>query len=274
MYSVTSAADPWLGLPDFGEFRVAPSGSQVASQLVPGERTHVIVTYGQSNAGDFGYGVPYTASSKVQMFNLRDGGVYRASDPVLGANGGVVAGALCSPWPRLGDKLIADGQCQRVIFACMAVGGTSTADWAGVGTYDVSGRIPYMIRRLKAAGLTPTAILRHQGEADPPLGTDRATYAARVRAEIKLFRDAGFACPAWVALATYWANVNVPGSATVGEVRTGQVLACSDALAIYQGPDTDQLGAAYRGDSAHMNAAGLDTHAGMWVPIIRSRVTL
>ena len=40
------------------------------------------------------------------------------------------------------------------------------------------------------------------------------------------------------------------------------------AGSIFTGPDTDDLGAEFRGDAAHMNPAGLNAHADLWIPKI------
>ncbi len=236
----------------------------------------MLVCWGQSNFGGFGNnsGGGYTpVSSKVDVFNWYDGGMYRAIEvgqPLVGTDGGFLTpGHYSSPVPRIADKLIAANACDRVILVLGAMGGTSTADWAS-GIH--AGRLQRIINRMKAVGLVPTCLLRHQGEADPPLGTDRDTYAFRVRAEIQKFRDEGFTAPALVALATYHNGINTPGSGPVTEVRAGQALAV-DGVTIFQGPDTDTLGAGYRSDGAHFNASGLDAHATLWVAPIIARAT-
>ena len=263
--NVVSAPDPWRNLPSVGEPGTAV-GSPRPVRLTPGERTHVAVIWGQSNSAQWGYGKPYVPGPKVEVFNWKDGGMYHAVEPLPGAQISVAAGAVSGFAPRLGDKLIAAGYCDRFIAIVCGVGGTSTYDWAAGGF--CATRIPAVIARMKAAGLAPSVLIRHQGEADPPLGTSRFVYRDRARAEVQIFREAEWDAPALIALATYWEGVNMPGSPAVGEVRNGQVMACSAELNIFQGPDTDILGATYRGDTAHLNELGLDLHAGMLVPPI------
>lgn len=269
--SVVSAPDPWASPPRLG-LPSAALGAPRPVRLTPGERTHIGLVYGQSNAGQWGYGAPYVGLPRCEVFNWFDGGVYHAVEPLPGGQTSVVPGAVGGILPRLGDALIRGRACDRFIGVYASVGGTSSADWAPGGS--CAGLLPYVIARMQAAGLQPSFIYRHQGEAEPSIGTDRNTYRDRIRAEVALFRAAGWTAPVLVAVTSWWRGVNIPGSPLVEETRAGQILARSDALGIFAGPDTDTLNTDIsRGDSAHFNATGNFEHAAMLAPFVVARAT-
>ncbi|MDO5895131.1 sialate O-acetylesterase [Agrobacterium sp. Azo12] len=263
-----------LFLDDPRRFIAHPSGStffslqdelrgktQVPAQLVSGENTAVIVVLGQSNAGNHCGGAHAASSNKVHNFNLQNGGMYLASDPLLGATG--PSGCFAT---FLGDKLIADGRYQRVILAPMSINATLASDWAAAGVFSQNIRV--MCRRLAASGLPPTMVLYHQGESDNAEGTSAATITAALRSMVDVFRSEGVTAPVFIALASTWA-----GYSNNAAVRAGQAAAVNGGLGIYQGPDTDTIGPAYR-DSVHFLATGSQMHADLWASTIVSHFGL
>src|SRR4051812_1788685 len=70
----------------------------VDKKILRSDSIGVILTLGQSNASNFGQG-KYECHNKV--FNYFDGNVYKAKEPLLGADG-----VNCSVWTRLADMLI------------------------------------------------------------------------------------------------------------------------------------------------------------------------
>src|SRR6202162_5064677 len=84
--------------------------------VISGDRRRpaVIITLGQSTAGNHGLGL-YKARNRVYNFSPDDGCCYHATDPLLGASG---AGANFAT--RLGDMLIGQKLFDRVIIAPIA----------------------------------------------------------------------------------------------------------------------------------------------------------
>jgi hypothetical protein len=226
-------------------------GRTVANPTVDGS-TAVLVITGQSNHGNYSAsGSPFTPTNAANIFNFNqcDGGTYLAVEPLLG-NDYVDNGVAI----RLADALITGGKFTKVILCPMAVGGTSSAQWAAGGA--VHGRIGAMASRLRHAHLTPTRVLRHQGESDSGAGVSQATYAANLASEIAEFRAQGITCPIWVCQATY-------PNASSG-IRAAQA-AAANGVDVFLGPDTDTLTTGKRaGDGVHFNTSGLADFSTLW----------
>ncbi len=226
-----------------------------ASEGKPQPRVMVALVFGQSNAGNWG------ESRRVagpRVFNFFRGRYERARDPLPGADG--QGGSV---WTRLGDKLIAAGLYDRVVFVPAAIGATEIAEWAPGGRLHQD--LLRNVRAARRARLTFTHLLWHQGESDAVLGTSAEDYQARFLAMLAAIRALGVNAPAFVAVATRC------GQYPPNEViRSAQRSLVNPALGIFAGPDTDQLGPEYRYDGCHFSEHGLDMHAQMWLEVIRA----
>lgn len=234
---------------------------RVSAKLDPGEETAVMILVGQSLAGNWNDAAYTPTNTKVENFNIFDGGVYRCSGgPLLGCDGGMKSNGtpLSNIFPRVGDKLIDAEHFDRVIFAPMALGGSAINVWLG----PAAERILVMKRRLDAAGLAATHILFSGGETDAALGTSQATCEANLLSVLAAFRTVGIDAPMWVARET-WASGSQPAGAAA--VRAAQA-AVVDNVDIFAGPDLDTLNNTNRDDTeTHFNATGADAAAGLWL---------
>ena len=223
--------------------------------------TAVIVTLGQSNAANYAL-MRYTPKHDVRNFDLYNGRCYKAEDPLLGASG--TLGNFAGP---LGDLLIERGLYARAIIAPIAMGGSTVEQWADEGRFNR--RILVLIRRLFDAGLTPTAILWHQGEGDSGIGDSHGRqYRKNLLEVIVTFRTYGISAPFFVALATKCGGYPRPGG---DNIREGQASAVNPLDNVFLGPDTDTLGDEYRDkEHCHFNAAGLVRHASMWADVLQA----
>jgi len=233
--------------------------TKVPCRAEPGDA--VIVTLGQSNAANYAL-TRYTPKHDVLNFDLYDGSCYMARDPLLGASG--TMGNFAGP---LADLLIERGLYRRVIIASIAMGGSTVEQWADEGMFNR--RILVLIRRLFDAGLTPTQILWHQGEADSGVGDSHGRqYRKNLTEVIATFRSYGISAPFFVALATKCGAYPRPNG---DNIRAGQVSAGNPLENVFLGPDTDTLGDEYRDkDRCHFNAAGLLRHAAMWADVLQA----
>jgi hypothetical protein len=240
-------------------FRNITGRTRVSALLAGGENTAVIIVTGQSNAAN-NVDTKYTPSnSKVENLNLWDGGIYRADDAMLGTD---AIGTLGDgSWiGRLGDKLITDDTYDRVIFAPIAINGSSAEQWAANG--DCNHRIAAVCARLLSLQLTPTFIISMQGEQDNNLGTTANNYRDRKRSEVATYRQCGVTAPYFVGGCTWRAGA---ASATV---QSGQALATDAGLGIFAGANTDTLNNTYRQDTTHFTASGADAVADLWQDVI------
>jgi hypothetical protein len=90
----------------------------------------VFVIAGQSNAANHGEG-RFTAGNNVFNFNLFDGQLYHAADPLLGATGNDG-----SPWCLLGDRLVAAGFASSIVLCPILSAGR--ASWTGPQAGDIT----------------------------------------------------------------------------------------------------------------------------------------
>jgi hypothetical protein len=210
-----------------------------------------MLTFGQSNAANDGES-GYVNGGGVYNFNHFDGRCYAARDPLLGASG---RGG--SVWTRLGDKLIAAGVFEQVLFVPLAVGGTAIADWVpGSGLFD---RIVDTRQQLAEHGLEVTHLLWHQGETDAGAGTSAGEYFTRFRKMESGVRALGIEAPLYVAVASLCWN---QGDEEIREAQRRIIRTLPNAFA---GPDTDTLDRfTWRRDLCHFSAAGLEEHARLW----------
>jgi len=218
-------------------------------------RTMVALVFGQSNAANYGES-RHTADRRVSV--LFGGRFYPAADPLPGADG---AGG--SVWTRLGDDLLADGQYDRVIFVPAAVGGTEIAEW----TPEVEKHFTLVedaIEGAHAAGLKFTHLLWHQGESDAYLKIDPTSYRVRFMSMLKRIRELGVDAPIYVAVAT-----RCGPNGENADIRWVQRDMVNHDLRIWQGPDTDALGAEFRHDGCHFSTRGLEEAARLWVRYLR-----
>ena len=230
-----------------------PSG--VAARSIPAAQPHkprvmVALVFGQSNAANFGE-ERHVAGPNV--FNLYKGRLYRARDPLRGANG--EGGSV---WTRLADRLIAEGLFDSVILVPAAIGGTEIARWTPDG--ELHPLILRAIEDVQRRRLKFTHLLWHQGESDAVLFTSRADYRQRFLAMLASIREHGVDAPVFVATATRCGQYPVNP-----DIQQAQRELVDFTLGILPGPNTDLLDETFRYDTCHFSKEGLDAHALMWL---------
>jgi hypothetical protein len=223
---------------------------EVEREVLAGKRVIVALVIGQSNAGNSGESA-VDAGDGVYAFH--EGRIYTARDPLPGATGS--GGTV---WTRLGPKLLERGVADAVVFAPVVVGGTPIERWAPGG--DLHPTILSAVDALFRAGLPPTHILWHQGESDADRDTPADRYVERFQSILQALRERGADAPAYVALATH-CRLHRPDPA----IRQAQRALVDATAGVFAGPDTDQLGYAYRYDGCHFTDEGLEAHADLWL---------
>ncbi len=223
------------------------------SEFSNAENTAILLTFGQSNSGNWGEG-SYPASSNVGNFNFLDGQCYQAKDPLLGSDGN-----MGSVWGRVGDKLIESGQYQKVLVAPFGIGGTAISEWQPDGR--LHPRISAAFNALTEAGIEPTHVLWHQGESDatPTATTTADEYTAQFSAMVESMRETGINAPIYPAVATICFNKGKE------DIRTAQIELPNLLPNVFPGANTDNLSSIFdRRDFCHFSEQGLDAHAQLW----------
>lgn len=229
--------------------------------LNPMVRNLVIVAAGQSNitnAAPSAY-TP-TNGSKIDNFNIYDGGSYAAADPQLGCTNTSIG----HPIFRLADNLITANLFDRVVIVPIGVGGTSVAEWES-GTE--STRIGVAFARLSSRGLVAgtnvtVIVVWGQGETDTQIGTSQGAYTASMNNVISQSRTAGFTGLWFVAKQTFLQGV------VSAPIQAAQVAVVNHGANVWGGPDADAMinntcsGVACRqGDNIHFSDAGSASYA-------------
>ena len=239
-----------------------PAGrEEVSCSGYKGDRTAILMTFGQSNSANAGRD-RYVPMQDVANFSIHDGKCYRAEDPLLGpdANGGSV-------WGVLGDKLILGGHYDRVLVVPFGIGGSSIAQWQADGPFHEI--LDGALKAIEAADIQPTHVLWHQGEADAMAGTSEEDYIEMFKNLVAKLRSGGVDAPIYPAVATH---CQIPLFDMGSEAREGiepvrraqQRLVEIDGVSA--GPDTDEIqGEFFRHDNCHFSAKGMQAHSEAWL---------
>lgn len=220
----------------------------VDEAILHNKRVMIALVFGQSNSANYG-AVKYT--SKGAVYNRFDGKLYKAADPLLGADG--TGGSV---WTRLGDKIINSGKYDAVVFIPIGVGSTTVSDWAPGGKC-----YPLLTKAIKE-NHDITHIFWHQGESDNLAGTSEEDYTNKMNQIIDTIRREGIEAPIYISVASY-----ILGKIDIN-VQNAQKKIVDYSKNILPGPNTDLLEDRIGDDNAHFTELGLDKFSDMWLNLI------
>ncbi|UOO81591.1 hypothetical protein LVJ83_11795 [Uruburuella testudinis] len=221
-----------------------------------GAKDLTILVVGQSlsaNSGGHRYSEPVKNLYQIDLQGRR----VPAKDPLLWASGD--GGSL---WMPLGRKMLQAGLADSVTFMPIGKGGTSLENWLTPGSY-VNGK---MYRALDVAAQQKIKfdyVFFLQGSSD--VGTPMKDYASRfytlhhiIQGRLK---QSG-SDPAWI----------VARHTRCGDLFDPEVVAVQYAIGrrdnrkhYFVGPDINPVGMQYRRDRCHLNRAGQEKVADMWL---------
>lgn len=235
--------------------------TRVSSTSISGT-TLTLLLAGQSLITNCVNGTYAPTNSTVFNFNIQDGGIYKAQDPLLGCTG-YHPNLPGNPWPtghfanRLADKLINAGTATNVILVPLGVGGSNIFDWQVGGGNNP--RIAATAARLASVGLTPDAFMWEQGESNNN-GTTQSSYAGGLSSLISTVQSAWPTKPIFIATASF-----INGTVS-SAVQAAQAAAVNHGAGIWAGANADSLGSSCRqSDQTHWNSSlGSDAIAGLW----------
>jgi len=213
----------------------------------------VILTFGQSQAANNGES---KYSSKENVYNYYNGKFYTAVDPLKGATG-----KRGSVWTRLGDKIIEQGLCDRVLFVPVAYGASGIESWSPDGQF--YSRITNAIDGLRKYNLEVTHMFWSQGSYDSWQHTPEAAenYKAEFMEIVNGIRSYGVTAPIYVSVETYsYGNYD-------SLIQQAQRDLVNMDAKIYPGPNNDEI--TERWDGVHFSNKGLDKLANLWLDILK-----
>ncbi len=242
---------------DTVEYRETSGRECVPCRGLAGPRTAVVLTSGQSNAGNYGE-VRY--KSRRAVFSLYRGRCYRAEDPLPGASG--VSGSL---WCRLGDRMIEAGICDRVVLVPTAIGTTTIDLWAPGGPLNF--RIARAAKEARDAGLPVTHFFWVQGGSERRGGGDatRREYIKNFKGIVRTLHGAGARPEIYIVVTTY------NGGAVNQDVRAAQMELTGGNGPYRRAVDLDALiEPVWRYEAVHLSGAGLDRAAAICVESMKA----
>lgn len=252
MFSCGGSPDPFVlrDRDDWGRaFRQTAGLTPRPFQINPSLKTLIAITTGQSPLANV---VPSafvpTNAGVIDQLNILDGGLYSIAGKLLSstewqANQG-------NATARLVDKFVP--AFDRAMVACLNIGSTTTDDWT---TGRFADRIPVLMRRLAARGITPTtpgitwANFIGIGEQDLSNGTSQAAMTAGLNGMIAQAIAAGFPGRFFVALESARGQTsNAIRSAQAAVVNGTSVFSLGDfdsaPVTTYDGVHPNDAGAA------------------------------
>jgi Carbohydrate esterase, sialic acid-specific acetylesterase len=255
----TSLPDPFVfGQNPHSDF--SSSNADISAKTVrplainTGIRNLVLITFGQSNCENVAPSA-YTPANATALdnFNVFNGQMYAAADPLLGASIGGDVGGPGNIATRIGDLLLTNGKFDRVILVPLCIGGTSVATWGSTGPLFQNPAAA--MARLSASGITPGmtgvtfAAIWMQGESDH--GKAQATYTTIFATISSALFATGFNGRLFVNKQTWLSGV------VDANVQAAQV-AIPNGTTIFAGANADSLDATNRqADNIHFNDTGM-----------------
>lgn len=222
----------------------------LSSPINKSVRNLILFTTGDSNmAGVAPSGTVLVNSTVIDNFNIYDGVIYKAADPLLGCNfSGLGIGGISG---KVADKIISGGRFDRVIIVPIAIGGTTTNIWAAGGVLYT--KLSTAVDKLARMGITPstnvTFTLINQIGANEP-GQTPTAYASNVRSMVIKAQSLGFSGKVFIPIYSMLLGVTDAG------VQAGEALLV-DNITYFTAGNIDSLSNIYRqADVTHFTDAG------------------
>ena len=222
-------------------------------------KTMVLLAVGQSylvnNAGQ-----RYTSNFGDRIVQIWNGKCYQAFSPLLG-----ISGTSGESLTLLGNKLVASGMADQVVFVAAAIKGTGISRWkAGGDMNDLLGSVIADVKK----NYRVTHVLWHQGESDFDEGTNAQNFSSMFFSLVDTLRTRGIDAPILTSVASK-CRVN-PLWKPDNPVATAQRSLPDKSKNIFMGVDTDTLlTATDRFDDCHFSATGQEKFADAWVKAIK-----
>lgn len=222
------------------------NAKSLRSQAVdPGIRNLVLIVAGQSNSEPMQTTTYSPANpSALDNFNIYDGAIYSASDPLVGSGARTLGTNNIGYHPGLilADALISAGKFDRIIIVPISLGGSSIADWT---TGALANRPVVAMKRLTQRGILPGAnvtfaFIWGQGESDTGLGTSTPAYTAGFNTLVARLTGAGFSGRIFIARQSYNLG-SLSAAVQASQTSAAPTGVINNAAGIYLGANADAL---------------------------------
>jgi hypothetical protein len=136
----------------------------------------------------------FTNPNSVDDLSIYNDAIYKAIGPLTGSTNGSGPG-IGNPLEPLGDALVTNGKCARVILMSAGIAGTSIIDWS---TGTLSTRPAVIMNRLKQRGINcgttnmVCVVILGDGETDSFNAMSTANFLSGLTTLVASFNSAGF----------------------------------------------------------------------------------
>lgn len=213
-----------------------------------------ILVMGQSISANCNEHV-FSARPGILQLDLM-GNIVPAADPFVWAD--CTAGSM---WMPLGERILAVGLANPVVFMPLGVAGTKAEDWLAGGR--AFAKLQKALELIKQKDIQFEYAFWHQGTAD--IGTPPQQYESTVKNVIR-FVNANVRVKKWLVAQHSACN----GRIDVSLAQAQRKIAGNNMQNLFPGPDTNQLDAGFRSDGCHLNQKGQLRMAELWLESMRN----
>ena len=218
--------------------------------------TGVYLTYGQSNSANFGE-IGYEV--KKDVYHSFIGNIYEYQDPIIGSHG-----SFGSVWGMVGDKLIAYGLHDKVIFSNCGWGNTKIDQ---LYKDDYLGYLVLNYNALIQKFGKVDAILFHQGESNN--NESLINYYSEFNLFLNNLKENGIEIPIYLSRVSL-CGIKRPSNKTLIDIQNKII---NDYDLVNEGPNTDYLfESKYRlPDNCHFSLLGFEKFSEMWIEALDNK---
>lgn len=229
------------------------SSTRIKKDISTLKKPFVIIVAGQSNVANT---VSSLSKSSPNIYNFYDNTLYHAQDPLLGATG--KQGSL---WIEVGEQILAKTKYSEVVLINIARNNSSISDWVNDGKFN--NLIVQALNSSVLSGLKANVLLWGQGERDAIDNMQKSDYYKMLTNLVTNTNKEERSIPIIISLSSRCFS-----NAENNNIRQAQMKTIQRFNFVFQGPDTDKLGADYRYDDCHFNTKGKKINSKLWTKYI------
>lgn len=229
------------------------TGRQEVNPAHSTQDSYCFLVFGQSNVANSSNS-PF--QPKNELYNVYKGKIYKAANPLLGADG---TGA--NPALEALDLFASKHPDKKIFIIPIAISGSSVLHWAKTG--ELHDKLVEAVNEAKTLGLPITHVIYHQGEADCAIETPPGYYKKALRSVLGDVRALGVNAPIFLGLASQHKSFTCPDVSNPDcyvqcpKLLVAQAELCREMKDVFPGVNSDQVvGWSHRHDGYHFDAQG------------------
>ncbi|GAB6038444.1 hypothetical protein JCM15519_30030 [Fundidesulfovibrio butyratiphilus] len=215
--------------------------------------SYCFLIFGQSNvanssASDF--------QPRNELYNLYKGKIYKATPPLLGADG-----ILSNPALKALDIFASKHPGKKIFIISISISGSSVFHWAKDGS--LHNKLVQAVAEADRAGLPITHVIYHQGETDCTIHTPVGYYKAALKSVLDDVRALGVTAPIFLGQVSMYKSFDCPDVSNPDcytqcpRLLRAQAELCREIENVHPCVNSDRIvGWSHRYDGYHFDAQG------------------